>query len=86
MRMYRYEFKPLATKQLKKLPKDVQRQIIKKLEFFLSTPDPLVFASKLINRDLGEYRFRAGDYRIIFDVEGQKIIVVAVGHRKEIYR
>jgi mRNA interferase RelE/StbE len=36
--------------------------------------------------DLGSYRFRIGDYRVIFDVEGANLIVLRVGHRREIYR
>lgn len=38
---------------------------------------------KLQDPSLGEYRFGAGDYRIIFDVEGNTICVLRVGHRKE---
>jgi mRNA interferase RelE/StbE len=35
---------------------------------------------------LGEYRFRIGDYRVIFDIEGNEIVVLRVGHRREIYK
>jgi mRNA-degrading endonuclease RelE of RelBE toxin-antitoxin system len=34
----------------------------------------LKFAEKLSNPILGEYRFRIGDYRVIFDIEGNEII------------
>jgi mRNA interferase RelE/StbE len=48
--------------------------------------EPLRFAEKLSDPILGEYRFRIGDYRVIFDIEGNEIIVLRVGHRREIYR
>jgi len=35
---------------------------------------------------LGSWRFRVGDYRVVFDIEGKKIIVLRVGHRREVYR
>ncbi|PIQ71303.1 hypothetical protein COV87_04210 [Candidatus Roizmanbacteria bacterium CG11_big_fil_rev_8_21_14_0_20_37_16] len=84
--MYSYEFKPQAIRDLKKLPKDIQIRIIKKLDYFVSAEDPLVFADHLINYDLGSYRFRVGDYRIIFDVVDEVLIILTLGHRREIYR
>jgi mRNA interferase RelE/StbE len=35
---------------------------------------------------MGQYRFRIGDYRIIFDLANDMLYVLDVGHRKEIYR
>jgi len=35
---------------------------------------------------LGTYRFRIGDYRVIFDIEGKDIVALRVGHRRDIYR
>lgn len=84
--MYSYEFKVQAVKDLKRLPKEIQKRIIKKLDFFISTSNPLNFAEKLINFEIGEYRFRIGDYRAIFDVEEERIIILTVGHRREIYK
>lgn len=84
--MYSYEFKPQAIRDLKKLTKDIQIRIIKKLDYFASSEDPLVFADHLINYELGSYRFRVGDYRIIFDVVDEVLIILTLGHRREIYR
>ena len=47
---------------------------------------PMRHAEKLIQSDLGSYRFRIGDYRVVFDLEGEEIVVLRVGHRKEIYK
>jgi len=46
----------------------------------------LKHASKLTDPALGTYRFRIGDYRVIFDIEEKEIVVLRVGHRKDIYR
>jgi len=46
----------------------------------------LKYAQKLSDPRLGTYRFRVGEYRVIFDVEGSDIVILRVGHRKEIYR
>lgn len=81
-----YYFKPTALRDLKKLPMDVQDRIIKKLDFYSRTQNPIRFAEPLKDRDFGEYRFRVGDYRIIFDIVDQEIVILVVGHRKDIYR
>ncbi|MBL7159491.1 type II toxin-antitoxin system RelE/ParE family toxin [Candidatus Microgenomates bacterium] len=84
--MYKYFFSEKALSQLQKLPKNIQKRIIKKLDFYCQQERILFFADKIISTKLGEYRFRVGDYRIVFDLEGDKIIILLVGHRKEIYR
>ena len=48
--------------------------------------DPFKYAEKLTDSTLGTYRFRVGDYRIIFDVDDTNIVVLRVGRRKEIYK
>uniref|UniRef100_A0A7C3MKC3 Type II toxin-antitoxin system RelE/ParE family toxin n=1 Tax=Dictyoglomus thermophilum TaxID=14 RepID=A0A7C3MKC3_DICTH len=48
--------------------------------------DLLKYARKLINPKIGSYRFRIGNYRVIFDIDGENIIILRIGHRKEIYK
>ena len=48
--------------------------------------DPLRHAEPLKQSELGSYRFRIGDHRVIFDLVGEEIVVLRVGHRREIYR
>ncbi len=84
--MYKYIFRKSAEKDLKKLPRNIQIQIINKLKYFIAASDPLNFASHLKNLELGTYRFRIGDYRVIFDVEDDSIIILSLGHRREIYK
>ena len=84
--MYRYEFTAKALKQLEKLPVNIQKRIIKKLDFYCQQKNLLRFADFLIDYHLGDHRFRVGDYRVVFDIEGEVIIILIVGHRREIYK
>lgn len=48
--------------------------------------DPMSHSVKLIDQELGQYRYRIGDYRVIFDIVGEDIVILRIGHRREIYR
>lgn len=82
---YSYRLTDFARRRLKKLPPEVQLRIIKKVKYFCQI-NPMVYADRLTNRDLGQYRFRIGDYRVIFDVADDVITIINLGHRREIYR
>lgn len=84
--MYSIRFRESVRRQLKKLPSDIQERIIKKLEFYAKTDKPLQFAERLTNVLVGHYRFRIGDYRVIVDVIDITIMVIEIGHRREIYK
>jgi mRNA interferase RelE/StbE len=73
-----------AIKDIRKLEPKVKDRIGKALLRYAG--DPLKHAEKLTEPRLGEYRFRIGDYRVIFDLEGEEIVVLRAGHRKDIYR
>lgn len=79
-------YDPHAIHDLEKLPKDIQGEVIDKILFYSSQDNPLLFAKRLKNLDTGSYRFRIGNYRAIFDILKQKIVVLRIGHRSEIYR
>lgn len=81
-----YLFRPSADKQFARLDPETQSTIAKKLSFFASTPNPLSFAKRLKRFDAGQYRFRIGDYRVTFDIHNQTMIILAIGHRSEIYK
>lgn len=72
-------------KDLKKLPQEIQKRIIKKLEFFSSQEDPLAFSKPLVNIPPATHRFRVGDHRIAFYVEGETIYIERIRHRREVY-
>lgn len=84
--MIDYDFSSRARKDIKRLSPEIAARILKKLDYFVSTADPLEYADHLTNFEIGSYRFRIGDYRVIFDVDGDKIVILKVGHRREIYK
>lgn len=79
-------FKGQSLDDLDRLDKIVLRRIIKKLKWFAKQPDPLKFAANLTNPQIGQYRFRIGDYRVIFDYQDKTIIILRIGHRNSIYK
>jgi mRNA interferase RelE/StbE len=81
-----YFLRPSALRDLKKLSNDAQKRIIRKLDFYTASPNVLKFAEPLIGTRFGEWRFRIGDYRVIFDIAQNVIIILSVGHRKDIYK
>ena len=84
--IYSVEFRPGVLKSLKKLPmRDLQR-IKKKLETLAKNlPDP---ATTKMKGDNPFHKVRMGDYRIIYEIHDDVlvILVVKIGHRKDVYR
>ena len=78
-----YTFK--AAEDLEKLPQNIQKRIATKMRFYAVQKDPLRFAEKLAEPREGEFRFRVGDYRIVFDMVGNKIFVLKIKKRDEVY-
>ena len=81
-----YDFTRAAERQFVKLPHDLQRRLLHKVEHYLAQPDPLTFAKPIVGSPTPAYRFQIGDYRVIFDWEGDRILITKVGHRRDIYR
>lgn len=81
-----YYLKPSALKDIRSLSRETQTRILQKLDFYIHANNPFNFAERLRYPKLGEFKFRVGDYRIIFDVENGKIIILKIGHRRDIYK
>lgn len=77
-----------ATRDLEKLSKTEAKRIVRKLKKINESADPTVDARHLTNSNIGDLRFRVGDYRMIGVVDNHQklIIIVKIGHRHEIYR
>ncbi len=86
MDYYQIEFKPAALKQLKKLPKDMIPKIAEKINALATNPRP--DGIKKLIRSEAHYRLRVGDYRVIYSVIDDRLIieVIRIGHRKDVYR
>ena len=80
-------FDPAAEKQFSKLGKsaqrDIEKYIAKKLE---SVEDPRRFGKPYLSIK-GAWRYRVGDYRMVYLVRNEKLVVlvVKIGHRRDIY-
>lgn len=73
-----------ALVDLKKLDRAIQKRITNKLQFLRQ--DPLHYAEKLEDFRVGTFRLRIGTYRVIFDLDGKRMVIHRVGHRRDIYR
>jgi mRNA-degrading endonuclease RelE of RelBE toxin-antitoxin system len=80
----RVQFTSTADEQLDRLPRRLQKRIVEKLELYSQQPDPLKFAEPLTGSN--EYRFRIGDYRVIFEVLHDTLWVTAIKRRDEAYQ
>ena len=85
---YRILFTEKAKKQLKKLDKHTAALIIGWLEKNIEgCENPRIHGEGLVENKSGQWRYRIGDYRVICEIEDQKItvLVLKIGHRREIY-
>ena len=82
---YRIEFTKKAAKQLDKLSDNIANPILNAIASLAEEPRS-IGAKKLKGRE--GYRIRQGDYRIIYDIYDDILLVdvVAIGHRKDIYK
>jgi mRNA interferase RelE/StbE len=81
-RRYRIEYGSTAQDDLDSLPGKIRRQILRKIDRLESG---LHGDIKRLRRADAAYRLRMGDYRILFDVEGEVIVIRRIGDRKQIY-
>lgn len=74
-----------VVKQVKKLPQRMRERVVERIEQ-LSTESRPADSKKLVA--LGLYRIRAGDYRVVYIIDdvNQNVVIVRVGHRREVYR
>jgi mRNA interferase RelE/StbE len=71
---------------LDRLPGDAFARVIRKLDGLQDEPRPMGVEKLAGGQDL--YRVRAGDYRIVYAIRDRElvVIVVRIGHRREVYR
>ncbi|WP_449451766.1 type II toxin-antitoxin system RelE family toxin [Streptococcus suis] len=87
--MYRIEYSKKTQKQIKKLDKQIQRLLFAWIDKYLEgTDNPCANGKGLTGNHTKEWRYRIGDYRLICDIQDDKIDILAFefGHRKEVYK
>lgn len=79
---YQVEFKPKAIKDLQSLPAEVQSRVLIKIELIQNN---LTGDVKRLTNYTPEYRLRVGDYRVLFEIEEDILVIYRVKHRKDAY-
>ncbi len=83
------EYDPRAIDDLNRLSPDIRRDVVRYLETRIaSADDPRVFGKSLRHELHGLWRYRVRDYRIVCALRDDTLVVlvVGVGHRRDIYR
>lgn len=86
---WRIEITRTAEKQITKLGRSAQEIIQRFLrERLLATDNPRQWGKPLHGEKQDLWRYRVGDYRLICDIQDEKVVVLVleVGHRKDVYR
>ncbi|MCK9186131.1 type II toxin-antitoxin system RelE/ParE family toxin [Candidatus Gracilibacteria bacterium] len=87
---YKVFYTKSAEIDLEKIGKFETKKITQKIDYYLENKNPIKLAKKLKNCKIDTYRFRVGDFRVIFrlDKNGKIIILVIlkIAHRKEVYK
>jgi mRNA interferase RelE/StbE len=83
---YVLEFTVSASREFRDLEKQVQRRITKKVTALCEDPFPP--GSKKLKAQADHFRIRVSDYRVIYRIDGKRVVIVIVriGHRREVYR
>ncbi len=83
---YRIEWKQSARKELRRVGRGALGRILTAVESLAANPRP-AGCRKLVGTS-GAYRIRAGDYRVLYTIEEDRLIVeiIRVGHRSAVYK
>ena len=88
MTKFRVEWSQRAQKQIRKLDKSISELLLRWVHKNLDNcENPRQHGKALSQNRAGEWRYRVGDYRLIADIQDDKIVILilSVGHRKDIY-
>jgi mRNA interferase RelE/StbE len=81
---YKIAYKASASRDLAKLPKAEARRILVRLERDL--PGKADSFPVLKGKFAGLRKYRVGDYRVVFAIVEREVVVLRVGHRRDVYR
>ncbi len=81
---YNIGYKRSVERDLKKLPKAEARRILDQIEEELS--EKADASPVLKGQFAGLRKFRVGDYRAIYAILGNEVLVLRIGHRKDVYK
>lgn len=83
---YRLQIVPAARRQLKQLPGHAQQRL--RLAIRTLGREPRPGNAKLLVGATRIWRLRVGDYRVLYEIQDDRLVVlvIRVGHRREVYR
>jgi mRNA interferase RelE/StbE len=86
MAQYKIEISASAERQLKKIRREDTVRILRSISLLANDPRP-IGCRKMSGYD-DVYRIRVGNYRVIYEIDGKQItiVILKIGHRKEVYR
>lgn len=87
---YKILYTKSAANDINKLEELIAKRIVSKLDFFIQSGDPLSYAKRLKSLKKETYRFRVGNYRILFRLDKERnklviLVVLRIVHRKSAY-
>lgn len=80
--IYQVEFKPRSIKDLQSIPKADVKRILEKVD---ALQNDLSGDVTHLTNFLPEYRLRVGKYRVLFETQGDKIVIYRIKHRRDAY-
>ena len=83
MKHYKAEFKPRALKDLKTIPLNDARKLLEGVE---RMQDGLEGDVKRLTNHTPEYRLRVGVFRVLFELDNDRIVIYRIRHRKDAYK
>ena len=83
--MANLEWDTKALKDLKKIDGPIRKRILEKLDWYSRNFDSIV-PEPLSGEFEGAYKFRIGDWRAVYIIENDSLIILFIGHRREIYK
>jgi len=87
--IYTVNTTPRFDKEFKKLDKYTQRMLVAWIDKNLENcTNPRIYGKGLTSNRREQWRYRIGDYRIICNIEDNKLVILAltVGHRRDVYK
>ena len=78
-------YHPEVARDIAGFPRNIKSRIQKAIEARLIL-DPVKFGEPLRRSLSGFRKLRVGDYRVIYRIQGQTVIILKIGHRKEVYK
>jgi len=81
---YRLLYHPLVSEDIGGLPENIKNRIRTAIESRL-VADPVRAGRPLKQSLVGHRKMRVGDFRVVYRAQGDKIVILKIGHRKDVY-